>query len=81
MLLEMAIVLTNPRPSMQAYPWESAAYQTLVVMAAAAEEYERVTKLLIAGEKKAALQWEIEAAEEFAGYRASPEYAKWKARK
>jgi len=69
------------RKVIQAYPWEQAAYQTLVVMAAAAEEYETVTELLIVGEKDAGLQWEIEAAEEFAGYRDSVEYQKWKNRK
>ena len=69
------------RKVIQAYPWEQAAYQTLVVMAAAAEEYETVTELLIAGEKDGGLQWEIDGAEEFAGYRDSAEFQKWKNRK
>ena len=64
----------------KAFPWEQAAYQTLVVMAAAEEEYQTVTELLIAGEKDAGLKWELESAEEFAGFRESAEYRKWKDR-
>ena len=78
---EPALAKAKLRAVEKSCPWEKDVYNALLAISFEEKDFIETTRLLIATEKNTEQVWEpnFNGAEEFAGYRASKEFAKWKA--